>query len=202
MGTLILSDLTKRFDEKLLFSHLSYSFPERGLFLLLGESGSGKTTLFRMIAGLDTDFQGSIAGGGKKNVSIAFQEHRLLPVLSALGNVAEALRPQYSDYAQATAEAEKALHSLGFPKEDFKARPAALSGGMRQRVSLARAFSVKRPILLLDEPEKELDALLRGRLYDAISREKSDRLILVSSHTPEHLLGIADGALSIPTQNP
>lgn len=201
MDVLTLKELTKHFDEEILFSGLSYSFPKTGLFLLLGESGSGKTTLFRMIAGLDTDYTGTVTGGGKENVSMAFQEHRLLPALSALGNVTEALRPLSLHRESTVSLAENALLTLGFPRKDFKARPSTLSGGMRQRVSLARAFAVGRPILLLDEPEKELHALLRERLYDAIRKAKAERLVIVSTHTPEHLLKMADGTLSIPTQN-
>ena len=202
MDALTLTSLTKCFDDKTLFSNLSFAFPSHGLFLLLGGSGTGKTTLLRMIAGLDSDYTGSITGGGKERVSMAFQEHRLLPVLSALGNVTEALRPSGLGKKEAEAAAKEVLLSLGFPEKDFKVRPAALSGGMRQRVSLARAFAVRRPILLLDEPEKELDALLRDRLYAAIEAAGKERLVIVTTHTPERLLQIADGTLSIASQNP
>ena len=197
MGTLTLTDLAKHFGEKKLFSELSYTFPEVGLFLLLGESGAGKTTLLRMIAGLDNDYTGRICGGGLENTAMAFQEHRLLPALSAFSNVTEALRPQGLGRERTNALAEAALLSLGFPKKDFKTRPASLSGGMRQRVSLARAFALERPILLLDEPEKELDSRLRGRLYDAIADARKNRLVIVSTHTPEHLMQLSDGVLSI-----
>lgn len=201
MGALTLSKLTKHFESKELFCDLSFTFPNSGLFLLLGESGSGKTTLLRMIAGLDTDYTGSIEGGGTPNVSMAFQEHRLLPVLTALGNVTEALRPLKIDKKEAEARAKDALLSLGFPEKDFKTRPAALSGGMRQRVSLARAFAVDRPILLLDEPEKELDASLRDRLYAAIETARKSRLVIITTHTPDRLLPMADGVLSLSPKN-
>ena len=201
MDALTLTSLTKRFEDKCLFTDLSFQFPATGLFLLLGESGTGKTTLLRMIAGLDTDYIGTIDGGGKKNVSMAFQEHRLLPSLSAIANVTEALRPTGLNKSSIEAVAENALLSVGFPQADFKARPAALSGGMRQRVSLARAFAVNRPILLLDEPEKELDGQLRDLLYKAIEAGKKDRLVIVTTHTPDRLLTIADGAITIPSQN-
>lgn len=201
MGALTLSKLTKHFESKELFCDLSFTFPKSGLFLLLGESGSGKTTLLRMIAGLDTDYTGSIEGGTSPNVSMAFQEHRLLPVLTALGNVTEALRPLKIDKKEAEARAKDALLSLGFPEKDFKTRPAALSGGMRQRVSLARAFAVDRPILLLDEPEKELDAALRDRLYAAIETARKSRLVIITTHTPDRLLPMADGVLSLSPKN-
>ena len=202
MEALTLTSITKHFEDKCLFTELSFQFPTTGLFLLLGESGTGKTTLLRMIAGLDTDYSGTIDGGGKENVSMAFQEHRLLPSLSAIANVTEALRPTGHDKKSIEAQAENALLSVGFPKTDFKTRPAALSGGMRQRVSLARAFAVKRPILLLDEPEKELDGQLRDLLYKTIEAEKKDRLVIVTTHTPDRLLTIADGIITIPMQIP
>ncbi len=195
MGALILADLDKRFGDKILFEGLSREFPERGLFLLLGGSGSGKTTLLRMIAGLDNDYDGSIEGGGLTAVSVAFQEHRLFPALTSLGNVAEPLRAGGLDRTAAEAAAREALLTVGFPEGDFKTRPAALSGGMRQRVSLARALAVKRPILLLDEPEKELDEHLRECLHEAILHESAERLVLVVTHTPERLLPFADGSL-------
>ena len=192
---LTLSHLSKQFEEKILFRDLSFQFPQKGLYLLLGGSGSGKTTLLRMIAGLDSDFSGSIEGGGRETVSMAFQEHRLFPALSSLANVAEPLRAKGLDRASAEEEAKAALLAVGFPEADFKTKPSALSGGMRQRVSLARALAIKRPILLLDEPEKELDEALRERLYEAILHEAAERLVIVVTHTPEHLLSFADGSL-------
>lgn len=195
MGELILRDLSKRFEDKLLFDSLSYRFPTRGLYLLLGGSGSGKTTLLRMIAGLDTDYTGSIEGVGSRAVSMAFQEHRLFPFLTSLGNVAEPLRAEGLDRASAEAAAREALLAVSFPEGDFKTKPSALSGGMRQRVSLARALAVKRPILLLDEPEKELDERLRERLHEVILHEAAERLVIVVTHTPERLLPFADGSL-------
>ena len=197
MGVLKLENLEKRFGEKLLFTNLSYLFPDRGLYLILGGSGSGKTTLLRMIAGLDTDFSGSIVGGGMDTVTVAFQEHRLFPTLSALRNVTEPLRAAGLDRAAAERAAAEALREVGFPEGDLRTRPAALSGGMRQRVSLARAFAVPRPILLLDEPEKELDEGLRERLCERIRRDAEGRLVLLVTHTPERLLPFADGNLAL-----
>ena len=197
MSGLILENLVKGFEGKPILGGLSCAFPERGLYLILGESGSGKTTLLRMIAGLDTDYAGSITGGGLTAVSMAFQEHRLLPALTALGNVAEVLIAERLPRAEAEERAQLALRSVGYPEGDFGLRPAALSGGMRQRVSLARAFAASRPILLLDEPEKELDEALRERLYTRIREEAEGRLVLVVTHTPERLLPYADGTLTV-----
>lgn len=194
---LVFKNLTKSFDDKLLFRSLSYTFPETGLFLLVGGSGSGKTTLLRMTAGLDLNYGGCIEGGGCEAVSFAFQEHRLFPVLSALANVSEVLRSTGLSRSEAEARSREALLDVGFPEGDLGTRPAALSGGMRQRVSLARAIAAPRPILLLDEPEKELDERLRERLYEVIRREAESRLVLLVTHTPERLLPFADDVISL-----
>ena len=84
---LSINNVSKSFDKKILFDNFSLVLPEKGVFVLSGESGVGKTTLLRMISGLDTDFSGEISGGGIKNCSVAFQEYRLFPTLSALDNL-------------------------------------------------------------------------------------------------------------------
>ncbi len=196
MSALVLENLTKRFGDKLLFSELSRTFDRTGLFLLLGESGTGKTTLLRMIAGLDTDYRGRILCD-RDAVSYAFQEHRLFPMISALSNVLEPLRAAGLARDTATKRAKEALLAVGFPEGDVRRRPAALSGGMKQRVALARAIAVPRPILLLDEPEKGLDAALRERLYGLLRAEAEHRLVLLATHTPEPLYPYAAGSLTL-----
>ncbi len=196
MSALILENLTKSFEDKLLFRGLSYTFPKHGLFLLLGDSGSGKTTLLRMIAGLDTAYSGRITGGGE-NASYAFQEHRLFPMISALSNVAEPLRAAGLTREEAILRAREALLAVGFPEEDQRRRPAALSGGMKQRVALARAIAVPRGVLLLDEPEKGLDSSLRERLFALVRQEAEGRLVLLATHEPLPLLPYAEGTLTL-----
>ena len=197
MGALKLEKLQKSFGEKLLFSDLSYAFPEVGLFLITGESGVGKTTLLRMIAGLDSEYSGTIVGGGLDAVSYVFQEHRLFPALTALDNVSEVLRAEGLDRRTARERAAEVLLSVGYPEEALGKRPALLSGGMCQRVSLARALASDRKILLCDEPEKDLDAALRALLHARLAEEGHRRLVLVVTHTPEALLPLADGALCL-----
>lgn len=201
MSRLAFKNLTKSFEEKRLFSDLTFSFPQTGLFLILGKSGTGKTTLLRMIAGLDTDFAGRIEGGGADAVSFVFQEARLFPSLTAIRNVSEVLRAAGMSREAAEKAAEETLLAIGFPEGDLKSRPAALSGGMCQRVALARAIAAPRGILLLDEPERGLDEPLRLRLYERIAAEAKRRLVLVVTHTPERLLPISDGTLTIEGEN-
>ena len=176
-----IKNITKSFEEKKIFSDFSYDFEETGVYAILGESGVGKTTFLRMICGLDNDFSGEIQGGGIKNCSIAFQEYRLFPTLSAIDNIVFANYDKKD--AENTEEATQTLVSLGFSKSDANLYPVELSGGMKQRVSLARAFLRNTPILLLDEPTKELDEENTNRVLDMISSEAKKRLVILVTHS-------------------
>ena len=181
-----ISNLTKSFDKKVIFDNFSAEFEEIGIYSLTSESGAGKTTLLRMISGLDLDFDGEISGGGAKNCSIAFQEYRLFPTISALDNVVLANYDKKNEENEL--EAKNMLISLGFSEEDTSLYPTELSGGMKQRVSLARAFLRKAPILLLDEPTKELDEENAKRALDLIKSEGKERLVIAVTHNPEDVM--------------
>ncbi len=183
--SLTLSNIKKSFGDKVIFNGFSYEFNNNGIYAVIGESGVGKTTLLRMIAGLDNRYKGKIEGGGFKNVSFAFQEYRLFPSVSALENVIVAIGDKNNN--NCIIEAKQMLSYLGFSDEDMNLFPDELSGGMKQRVSLARAFLKKSKILILDEPTKELDAQLRQKIYDLIIKESESRLIIIVSHLKEDL---------------
>lgn len=177
--SLTITNLTKRFGNKIIFTDFSYAFPDKGLYLIKGDSGVGKTTLLRIISGLDNSYAGSVTGGGIGNVSYAFQEYRLFPTLTALENVI------ISSKSESPADYEKAkeyLLQLGFTDEDMNLYPSELSGGMKQRVSIARAFFSNGKILLLDEPTKELDPLLSDVVLNMITEEAKRRLVIIVSH--------------------
>lgn len=187
-----IKNLTKKYEGKVLFDSFSYSFAERGIYTLVGESGIGKTTLLRIIAGLDTDYSGEVFGGGIGRVSMAFQEYRLFPHLSALDNIIFAISDGKD--AAVSENAAKMLRRLGFSDEDMRLRPAELSGGMKMRVSLARAFLKDAPILLLDEPTKELDPQKADAVREIISELSRDRLVIIVSHD-EADAGLSDSAV-------
>lgn len=185
MMMLEIKNLTKAFGKTTVISDFSYSFAERGLYALVGESGSGKTTLMRLISGIDTDFSGEINGGGKEATSLAFQEKRLFPNLSALNNVLEISFSSYSTDDRSCV-LEK-FRQLGFSDSEMNLYPSELSGGMRQRVSFLRALMRNTPILLLDEPTKELDDKNRRVINDMIKAEAQRRLVIISTHNADDL---------------
>ena len=184
---LIIKNLSKSFGNKTVFDTFSYEFQDRGLYLLKGNSGVGKTTLLRMIAGLDGSYDGEIIGGGIKNTSVAFQEYRLFPMLSALDNAV--IPNAEGNECDVLFRAKELLRALGFSEHDMQLKPKELSGGMKQRVSLTRAFLRKAPVLLLDEPTKELDGVLQGKVIDIIRKEAESRLVIVVTHDPIDLEG-------------
>ena len=178
-----IENLSKSFDEKVLFRDFSFSFADTGIYVLTGESGAGKTTLLRMIAGLDTDFDGVISGGGIQKTSVCFQEHRLFPTLTALKNVELVSFERKTDNSELISR--QMLSKLGFSDEDMLLYPSELSGGMRQRVALARAVLRTSPVLLLDEPTKELDPLHAKMALDVIAKEGERRLVIMVTHKSE-----------------
>ena len=175
---LVIKNLSKSFGDKEIFNDFSYSFGECGIYALVGESGVGKTTLLRMISGLDSEYSGEISG--VTSVSFAFQEHRLFPVLTALENVVFAISDTKSEAV--VNSAKNMLNSLGISEKDFSLLPAELSGGMKKRISLARAFLWDSPILLLDEPTGELDEDNASLVRALIREEAKNRLVIIVSH--------------------
>lgn len=192
---LIIKNLSKSFDGKVIFDNFSYTFSDKGIYAIIGKSGVGKTTLLRMIAGLDTKFRGQIIGGGVKNTSFSFQEYRLFPQLTAIDNVILANYP--SKTADAEYEAKETLLRLGFEENDLYLYPDQLSGGMKQRASLARALLRKSEILLLDEPTKELNAELSATVRQIMREESTRRLVIFVTHNTADIDDVGAQRLSL-----
>ncbi len=183
--SLILNNISKSFEEKKVIDNLSIEFSNIGIYALVGKSGIGKTTLLRIIAGLEKDYCGEALGGGIGRVSFAFQEHRLFPHLTAIENVIFAI----SDGKDKAVfeKAQNMLLRLGLSKSDHLLMPSELSGGMKQRISLARAFLKKSDILLLDEPTKELDLENARLVRKIIEEEAKSRLVILATHSQSDL---------------
>lgn len=173
--------------------------PGGGIVGIVGPSGSGKSTLLRLIAGLLTPDSGSITVGGRPvtgpvpTVGLVFQEPRLLPWRTALDNVAYPLelagRPRGERFARAR-ELMALVGLAGFEE----AYPTQLSGGMAQRVGVARALVQEPRVLLLDEPFGALDALTRDHLDTEVLRlwERLGTTILLVTHSIPEAVFLAD----------
>ena len=198
MAEILFDSLSFSYGKKKVFDGLSLSFNGPGLFLVTGPSGCGKTTLLRLVAGLEKPSDGVLSISDP--VSFAFQEYRLFPGLSALQNVTCVRDPRSKeDSAQNDAEALSLLISLGLTRDDARLTPDALSGGMKQRVSLARALFSPHPIKLLDEVTKELDRTSVDLVLSEIERFSADSLILFSTHHPEDCDGLPSTRIELPS---
>ena len=175
---LLIKNLNKSFENKVIFEDFSYSFASTGLYLIKGESGIGKTTLIRIIAGLDNDYSGTVENGGCSNVSFMFQEYRLFPTISALENTLVAKDNSSKDVETA----KNLLCSLGISNDDLHKKPSKLSGGMKQRIAFVRAVMKQAPILILDEPTKELDRATADAMLNIVFSEAKSRLVIMVTH--------------------
>jgi nitrate/nitrite transport system ATP-binding protein len=178
---------------------------DRGEFVcIIGHSGCGKTTVLNVLAGLDTASDGHVFMDGREVAGpslergVVFQSHALMPWLTVRRNIAFAVESRWRDWsrAQVQAQVEKFVAMVGLtPAIDKK--PSQLSGGMKQRVGIARAFAIQPKMLLLDEPFGALDALTRGTIQDelvGIVRATQQTVFMITHDVDEAIL-LADRIL-------
>ena len=175
----------------------------RGEFItLIGHSGCGKSTLLNLIAGLATPTQGAllcaqreIKGPGPER-AVVFQNHSLLPWLTCYENVHLAVERVFASTeskAQLRGRTEAALAMVGLAAAAQK-RPGEISGGMKQRVGIARALSMEPKVLLMDEPFGALDALTRARLQDELLSivQKTHSTVVMVTHDVDEAVLLSD----------
>ena len=187
--------LAKRYDDRLVLGPLHLAFETGETVAVIGRSGCGKSTLLRLVAGLDRPSAGTVTLAGQPirpdDVAIVFQEPRLMPWLTVADNVGFGLAhlPKL-ERAEAIAEA---LDVVGLADAATKL-PKYLSGGMAQRVGLARALAVRPKLLLLDEPFSALDPLTRAALQNHLGevRDHYGPTILLITHDMDEALALAD----------
>lgn len=166
---------------------------------IVGPSGSGKTTLFRIIAGLDEASRGEVLLSGEpvtepsQDLGIVFQEYHLFPWRTVRENITFGLEQQGVPETEQTSRVEEMIELVelsGF--ED--SYPRGLSGGMKQRVGIARALAVDPELLLMDEPFGSVDAQTRNRLHDQLLRiwQETGKTILFVTHDVEEAVKLAD----------
>lgn len=174
----------------------------RGEFVcMIGHSGCGKTTVLNILAGLDAPSEGVVIvdnvaiDGPALERAVIFQSHALLPWRTVLGNVSYAVGAKHKDWSKARIRehAEKFIDLVGLKGSEYK-KPSELSGGMKQRVGIARALSLEPKMLLMDEPFSALDALTRGTLQDEVRGIclNTGQTVFMITHDVDEAIYLAD----------
>jgi ABC-type nitrate/sulfonate/bicarbonate transport system ATPase subunit len=208
-GEVAIRDLSKSFSingrNLSVLRNLNLHIESGESLAIVGASGSGKTTLLRILAGLEEADSGGVLIDGQPidgvgtERAVIFQEPRLLPWLSVLGNVAFPLEIRGMPKPEARRLAKRYIQLVGLT-EFAEAYPAQLSGGMAQRVGIARALAVQPEILLLDEPFGALDAMTKITMQEELARiwrEENVTMILVT-HDLEEAVYLAGRVLVLP----
>ncbi len=178
MRETVIKDLSFSYPgtDKLVLKDINMDVAEGEFVSILGQSGCGKSTLLRLLAGLEKQTSGEILIDGKPfsgpslSRGVVFQDYGLFPWMTAGENIMLALRQRFPerDKKELREVAVNMLQSVGLDKGVYNKLPKELSGGMKQRCAIARAFGIDPPILLMDEPFGALDAVTRARLQDMV----------------------------------
>ncbi len=198
--------LAKRFpdgdgDELTVFEDIQFSLQKGEFVCIIGHSGCGKSTILNVLAGLDEASDGNVVMNGKEvrgpslDRGVVFQNYSLLPWKTALANIVFAVRARWPKWSKDRI-LEHSRHYLTMVGLDqaMNRKPAALSGGMRQRVSIARAFATQPELLLMDEPFGALDALTRGVIQDELVKiwEETHQTVFMITHDVDEAILLSD----------
>lgn len=191
--------------ELTVFENLNFKVRKGEFVSIIGHSGCGKSTILNVLAGLDNATSGVVIMEGKEvsgpslDRGVVFQNYSLLPWLSALRNVTFAVESRYPNWSQTSvvAHAMKYLELVGLHGGVEHRKPSQLSGGMRQRVSIARAFATEPKLLLLDEPFGALDALTRGTIQDELLKiwAGTNQTVFMITHDVDEAIYLSDRIL-------
>ena len=183
------------------FEDVDFDIQKGEFVCIVGHSGCGKSTILNILAGLDEASAGYVIMNGREvrgpslDRGVVFQSHALLPWLTALKNVEFGVRSRWPEKSAAdiTEHAMKYLDMVGLGKAAHK-KPHELSGGMKQRVGIARAFAIQPQMLLLDEPFGALDALTRGTIQDELLGivQATHQTVFMITHDVDEAILLAD----------
>jgi len=186
------------------FADVSFEMSRGEFVCIIGHSGCGKTTILNVLAGLDQATSGHVFMDGRAvegpglERGVVFQTHALMPWLSVGNNIAFAVRSRWPDWSEAQVLAHVRTHvdKVGLLSAMDK-KPAQLSGGMKQRVGIARAFAIQPKMLLLDEPFGALDALTRGSIQDQLMGivAQTQQTVFMITHDVDEAILLADRIL-------
>lgn len=203
-----LRNLSKRFDQKQIFSNYNLVIPEGKIIAIVGQSGGGKTTLLRMLAGLESIDSGTLLYNGQELpleelekrhlLGFVFQDFQLFPHLSVVENlILSPMKTQQLSRSEAEEKAYKLLATLGLSNHALS-YPFSLSGGQKQRVALARAMMIDPEIIGYDEPTSALDPELRKEVEKLILENKATGITqIVVTHDLQFAENIADEMITI-----
>ncbi|GGO56945.1 NitT/TauT family transport system ATP-binding protein/sulfonate transport system ATP-binding protein [Roseovarius pacificus] len=210
-GEVTVRDLSKSFtldgETLTVLKNLDLDIAGGESLAIVGASGSGKTTLLRVLAGLEEPDSGGVLIDGApvhglgKERAVIFQEPRLLPWLTVLGNVSFGLEVQGISRSEAEDKARHYIRLVGLGEFET-AWPRQLSGGMAQRVGIARALTVQPEILLLDEPLGALDAMTKLTMQEELTRIWTEEKVTMAlvTHDLEEAIFLADRVLILPRE--
>ncbi len=186
------------------FDGVNFEVAQGEFVCIIGHSGCGKTTILNVLAGLENASTGHVFMGRREvagpslDRGVVFQGHALMPWLTVRKNIAFAVRSKWPDWGRAQVEehVEKYVALVGLASAIDK-KPSALSGGMKQRVGIARAFAIQPRMLLLDEPFGALDALTRGTIQDELLRicAETHQTVFMITHDVDEAILLADRIL-------
>jgi nitrate/nitrite transport system ATP-binding protein len=198
--------IAKRFTgrdgvETTVFEDIHFSIEPGEFVCLIGHSGCGKTTILNILAGLEPASAGYVFVGGREirgpslDRAVIFQSHALMPWMTVMGNIAFAVHSRWPDWDKAKVReiCQRYIDLVNLSGAERK-RPAELSGGMKQRVGIARALAIQPKILLMDEPFSALDALTRGMLQEEVLRicAETRQTVFMITHDVDEAILLAD----------
>ena len=183
------------------FDGVNFGIQQGEFVCIIGHSGCGKTTILNVLAGLESASTGHVfmdqreVAGPSLERGVVFQGHALMPWLTVRKNIAFAVRSKWPEWpaARVNEQVQKYVAMVGLDSAIDK-KPSALSGGMKQRVGIARAFAIEPRMLLLDEPFGALDALTRAHLQDSVMaiHAKLGNTVLMITHDVDEAVLLSD----------